>query len=191
MWNGMRSSRSAVLSPLYFIPYFVFENFIVLNLIVAVILETLEFEEGEKKVKQEEKAVKMTRFLVPPSVYFAKVFEPIAQRLPRLPCSGCLGMLGSLCIFRRNKAAPIAPAPPASNNQAKTQQNTAWSEVDSKTPKPTINAKKPRANRASRIILQNNMSCTLNNIIPLRLVFMAMPTLNYSLIHHRMTQLSN
>ncbi|WZN63876.1 voltage-gated calcium/sodium channel protein [Chloropicon roscoffensis] len=64
MWDGMRSSRLAILSPMYFIPYFVFENFIVLNLIVAVILETLEFEEAEKKAKQEDLAITMTRYIM-------------------------------------------------------------------------------------------------------------------------------
>ncbi|QDZ20321.1 voltage-gated calcium/sodium channel protein [Chloropicon primus] len=153
MWDGMRSSRLAILSPLYFIPYFIFENFIVLNLIVAVILETLEFEESEKKVKQEELAITMTRYIVPPSVYLAKILGPVADRLPRLPSlSGCCGLTSLL----RKKESKIAADPgPGANTSPATQHHTAWGDQDEKTVAAQP-MKKARDKRASRIILQNS-----------------------------------
>ena len=148
MWNGMRSSRLTILSPLYFIPYFIFENFIVLNLIVAVILETLEFEENEKKVKQEELAISMTRYIVPPSVYFSKLLEPIMDKLPSFPkISSCWG--GGIPFKSDARSAAIAPSPGPDKH--------AWTDPDDKggAKKSQSRPKKPRANRASRVILQN------------------------------------
>ena len=151
MWDGMRSSRLAILSPMYFIPYFVFENFIVLNLIVAVILETLEFEEAEKKSKQEELAITMTRYIVPPSVYLSKLLGPVVDKMPSIPRPRLPG------LFKRE--TKIAAIPSSESNSSGPAHQTAWVEekpVDSKTAVTPIK-KNTRDKRASRIILQNQM----------------------------------
>ena len=155
MWDGMRSSRLAILSPLYFIPFFIFENFIVLNLIVAVILETLEFEKSEKKAKQEKLAISMTNFIVPPSVYLSKILEPVARRMPRLP------KLSGLCNISspfKKSESKIAAAPVSENaGGVNSGHQTAWVEQDAKpAAKPKANPeKKGRDKRASRIVLKD------------------------------------
>ena len=174
MWNAMRSSRFTLLAPIYFVPFFIFENFIVLNLIVAVVLDALDFDEKKKKQMQEEMTIKKMKYVIPTSVIMSKVLDNYVPSLGVLaPISTCFRGFKSMldCSFCFSRGGSKISSPTGgkkrrasrdggtklSRGHSRTKKKNAWMENNNTDEAPNP-GRKSRVRMQSRIVGRASMA---------------------------------